>query len=79
MKYIQCLLVKYVSEPTGMLKTVSWLPEKFVTKRRVLKLQLEDGSWSEDWMIQETYGSNEEVFILAHERDFARQRKASDI
>jgi len=77
MKYVQCLLIKYVKE--GCLKTVAWLPENFCEIYKELKLQDDDGLWNEGWIIQETYNCAEEDYILSHERDWAKQRKASDI
>jgi len=75
--FIQCLLTKLTDK--GCLKTISWLPEQFAEPRRVLKLKNEDGSWTDGWVVQETYGSNTQEFVLSHERDFAKQRQASDI
>lgn len=75
--YVQCLLTKNVN--VGNLKTISWIPSQFAEKYRVLKLQSDDGSWSDGWLVQEIYGTNSAEFILTHERDFAKQRKASDI
>lgn len=82
MKYVQCLLLKHFYTDAGYietLKTVCWIPEKFAERKKILKLQREDGTWNDGWMVQETYGWQEESFILEHERDWARQRKASDI
>jgi len=75
--FVQCLLYKEVN--VGILKTVSWIPEKFADKGRVLKLKGDDGVWSNGWIVQETYGNNTKEFILSHERDYAHQREASDI
>jgi squalene cyclase len=77
--FAQCLLVKYLPNKRGMLKTVSWLPIEFAESMRLLKLQNDDGTWSDGWMVQEIYGTHTKEFVLEHERDFARQRKASDI
>ena len=77
MLYVQCLLSKFVHG--GCLKTVAWIPSKFAERRRILKLKREDGSWSNDWMVEEIYSQHEESFVLEHERDFTRQRKASDV
>jgi hypothetical protein len=78
MNYIQCLLVNYRLS-SDVIKTVAWIPEKFATPQRVIKLKREDGSWSNGWVIQEMYGVHSEEFVKYHERDFARQREASDI
>ena len=75
--YIQCLLIKHVKD--GFLRTIIWLPENFAEYEKVLKFKREDGSWSNGWVVQETYGRNTKQFVLEHERDFTRQREASDI
>jgi hypothetical protein len=77
-QFVQCLLNKYL-DGGDCLKTVVWLPEKFVRNRKPLKLQSDDGSWSEGWFVQERYSMRSESHVLAHERDFAKQRNASDI
>jgi hypothetical protein len=76
--YTQCLLYKFISN-SGTLKRVAWIPESFANEGAVIKIQRDDGSWSDGWTVQERYSSHPEPFVLLHERDFARQRKASDI
>jgi len=78
MRYSQCLLYKYIPN-FGTLKTVGWIPESFANKGRILKLQKDDGSWSDGWTVLAIYSTHAESFVLQHERDFVRQRKASDI
>ena len=77
MNYTQCLLTKYVD--SGCIKTVSWIPEKFAIRTKELKLKRDDGSWSNEWIVQEVYSSKSEQYVLEHERDWCKQRKASDI
>lgn len=76
--FVQCLLYKD-SPLGGFLLTVSWLPEKFAHVGKVLKLENDDKTWSNGWRVMKLYSRHESDFVLEHERDFARQRKASDI
>jgi hypothetical protein len=77
MIYAQCLLTKAIEK--GCLKTIAWIPSEFAAKGRILKLKQEDGSWNNGWMVEEVYSMHDESFVLEHERDFTKQRKASDI
>jgi len=77
LKYTQCLLSKYIDE--GCIKHVAWIPEKFAKYNKVLKLKCDDNSWNDGWIVQEVYNSKDEKYIFEHERDWAKQRKASDI
>jgi hypothetical protein len=82
MNFYQCLLCKYEGDDTFF--TVAWIPEKFASldfrdKRKVIKLKEDDGTWSNGWHIKYVYNARPEEFVFAHERDFVRQRDASDI
>ena len=81
-KYVQCRLIKWVDpndDHNGFLITISWLPEKFAKVYNVLKLKNDDGTWSDGWQVTDKYTTHTKEFVLAHERDFAKQREASDI
>jgi hypothetical protein len=75
--YIQCLLTKFING--DCLKIITWIPEKYAIRNKVLKLKNETGIWTNGWVVQETYNRQNEDFIKEHERDFAKQRQASDI
>ena len=78
MKYYQCLLTKNV--PGGYIHTIAWLPKKWATSiNKKLKLKDDNGNWNGGWVVTMLYGSQEESFIMEHERDWAKQRQASDI
>ena len=69
MKYYQCLLIKEMHK--SRLLTVAWLPEKFISHlNKYLKLQENDGSWSDGWKLDMIYGGQEEELIKNRERDF---------
>lgn len=48
--YRQCRLVR--KTPTGTMTQVSWMPEPYCVKDKVLKLKLDDGSWENGWVVQ---------------------------
>lgn len=78
MKYCQCLLCKS-AEIKGILHTVAWIPKEYAYSYRFLKLKDDNGGWNEGWLVEKVYNEADESFILKHERDWARQRMASDI
>ena len=53
---------------------VSWIPQKFAKKGKVLKLYEVDG-----WKVVEVWDSMEEKEVVERSRDYRNQRKASDI
>ena len=53
--YRQCRLVRPV--PTGEHVVVSWIPDRFAERDRVLTLKDGNGGWSDGWVVAEV-GSN---------------------
>ena len=53
--YRQCRLVRPV--PTGEHVVVSWIPDRFAERDRVVKLKDDGGSWSDGWVVT-AVGSN---------------------
>jgi hypothetical protein len=78
MNYVQCLLFNY-RICDDVIKTVAWIPENFANLHKVIKLKRDDGTWSDGWHVKEIYSMHTEDFVKYHERDFTRQREASDI
>lgn len=59
---------------------VAWIPEKFAEVGRWLELKMKDGRWQNHWQVIYVGSSKrEESYLVAHERDYLNQRKASDI
>jgi hypothetical protein len=77
MKYVQCLLSKNFDD--HKLYIVSWIPKNYAIIGKTLKLKNDDGVWNFGWIVKEMFTEAEEEFILEHERDWAKQRRASDI
>ncbi|MCH7726400.1 MAG: hypothetical protein IH991_07990 [Planctomycetes bacterium] len=51
-EYRQCRLRKTLS-PTSCAVTVTYIPAKFARHGRVIKLQWEDGSWDDGWVVEQ--------------------------
>jgi hypothetical protein len=68
MKYCQCRLKKGTTEKTA------WIPEMHASKGKYIKILDDDG-----WKVIEAGSRMNEEYIFGHERDFQKQRKASDI
>jgi len=61
MKYKQCKLKK------GTNYLVTWLPEKFAKKHKVLRLKDDDG-----WVVQAVWGNATEEDVKTNEREHER-------
>ena len=53
--YRQCRLVRPI--PTGEHVVVSWIPDRFAERDRVVKLKDNSGGWTDGWVVTEV-GSN---------------------
>jgi hypothetical protein len=67
-KYCQCKLQK------GDTITTTWIPEKYAIKGKYIKLLDDNG-----WQVIEAGIPIDGNYVFRHERDFTKQRKASDI
>ncbi len=67
-KYCQCKLMKGNTEMTA------WIPEKRANKGKYIKILDDDG-----WQVMEVGSKMDEKYVIGHERDFDKQRDASDI
>ncbi len=73
MYYVQCKL----EHSSGKILT-SWIPEKFAVKGKYLEIKI-DNNWENHWLIKETYAKQKEEYLLEKERDYLKQRNASDV
>jgi hypothetical protein len=78
MKYTQCLLIKHIFN-NGIFRTIAWIPSKYAKPYKILKLKDDNNKWQEGWEVVECYSEHDKKFVEYHERDFAKQRDASDI
>jgi hypothetical protein len=79
--YRQCKLKKLIKGEEGVERfriLVTWLPEKKAQIGKWLKLKI-DGAWENHWLVCETWEKKEARFVEDKERDFKKQREASDI
>jgi hypothetical protein len=70
--YRQCLLKKENSYRAG------WIPLEKAVKGKFLKIKLDD-VWHDGWEVIQVGLPHDAVSIEEHERDYTKQREASDI
>lgn len=72
----QCTLEK----PTegGVMRQVSWIPEKFATLGKYLRL-LENDVWENGWKVAMVGGRKPSAEVNVRSRDHLKQRTGSDI
>jgi hypothetical protein len=70
--YTQCYLIK------GERSQVAWIPSEFAIIEKIIKIKI-DGEWDDGWKIIRTYNTRTSEHIKEHERDYLKQRSASDI
>ena len=70
--YTQCKIVKDDAFQ------VAWIPSEYAIVEKVIKIKV-DGLWDDGWMVIDAFGTKSKEHIEGHERDFLKQRKASDI
>ena len=70
--YKQCLLKRKNTYRVG------WIPVDKAVKGKLLKLKLDD-KWSNGWEVVQLGITQAAFFVEAHEMDYKKQRKASDI
>lgn len=70
--YRQCLLKRKTTYRVG------WIPVDKAVKGKLLKLKLDD-KWSNGWEVMQIGMLHDAFAVEAHEMDYKKQRKASDI
>lgn len=76
MNYRQCRLRK--KTPDGYMETTSWIPEPYCVIGKTLKLK-DDDVWTDGWVVMMASEPKPAAWVESHERDFKKNRKASDI
>jgi hypothetical protein len=77
--YKQGVLTK-PSENGGTITRVFWGPEKYMIPGRLVKVEEDDGTWTEGWTVKSASGQAMPKDIVVHQSHaHTRQRKASDI
>lgn len=76
--YVHGTLEKF--DGTGRLERTIWGPSEYMVVGKVVKVEENDGSWTQDWVVRSVYGEPMPEKLVAHRsRDYLRQRAASDI
>jgi len=73
----QCRLSRQINGKMEIL--VTWLPEEFSKVGKVLELEMESGKWQNGWAVCEVYERRKTKEVAERERDYRKNRKASDI
>jgi len=71
--YTQCLL------SLNEKQDVAYIPSQYAKVGKILKIKDDTNAWINGWKVEKTYFSEDEEYVLSHERDWDKQRKASDI
>jgi hypothetical protein len=58
---------------------VAWIPAKFAKVGKYVKIKQEDGSWDNGWEITSVGSKRKAEYVESNERDYLKQRKASDV
>lgn len=75
--YVQCELRKPAE--TGTFTDTAWIPAKFATVGKTIRIKRDDDTWDDGWIVVRTYSKIEADKIEAGERDHLKQRKVSDV
>ena len=75
--YVQCRLRKDTSENSYRLDEV-WIPEKFAVMNKFIKVKV-DGKMEDGWEVIFVGIRKEAKLVEDKERDYLKQRKASDV
>lgn len=67
----QCRLQK------GNTVQMSWIPEPYCVKGKVLKLREEDGTWSDGWLVVEAHSRRDERLLPDLHKEIRGHRKAT--
>jgi len=75
--YAQCLLSIIINK--DFIYTVAWIPAEYAVMGKTLKIKDDYGNWRNGWVVDQIYSIRNQEFVLRHERDWVKQRQASDI
>lgn len=76
--YRQCKVEKW--EGFSKISRIFWGPEQHTVVGKQVKIEEDNGEWSEDWIVAEVYRTSLPERLVQHRsHDHTRQRKSSDI
>lgn len=75
-KYVQCRLTKQIEG--AELGHYAWVPVKFCTLGKVLRLRTAEGDWVDGWVVREVFPNNimSEGALRGQSRGYLMLRKA---
>lgn len=77
--YQQCTLEKPSPRGGKVVRTI-WGPSKYLQVGRQVKVEEDDGEWSQGWTVMAVYGEPlPEKYVRHQSHAHTRQRKSSDI
>lgn len=71
--HTQCRLRK------GDIETVGWIESHLAVVGKPVRMKLDDGTWETGWNVIEVWTTAPSEVVKERERDYLRQREASDI
>jgi len=74
--YRQCFLSKTIDD--CFVCTTAWIPEEHAVLNKIVKIK-DDGIWSDGWTVRILWSFKPKEWVEQHERDYLKQREASDI
>lgn len=76
--YTQCILHRDLGGGSTSIQT-AWIPSEFAQVNKHIALRLEDRSWQSGWIVVSKGSTKSAKRVEADERDYLKQREASDI
>jgi len=76
--YCQCRLTKSVGRGT-IWEQVSFIPEEFARLGEILELKDANGVWTNGWKVVSVGNKMDAAYVESNERNWTKQREASDI
>ena len=73
----QCKVTRKVGEATEVV--VTWLPEYFAKVGEVIDLDSHEGKREKGWAVSEVYDRRPSKEVAERERDYKKNREASDV
>jgi len=77
-KHVQCRLRKPITGEAYK-EQVSFIPEKYASVGRVLKLRNCLEEWEDGWVVEDTYVVMPSDLVVQNSHAWTKQRKTSDI
>jgi hypothetical protein len=57
----------------------AWIPSDIAVVGNTVRLKNDDGTWEEDWIVEDTFNTQDWKTVAERSQDYKKTRKASDI